>query len=50
VKNNGSIDAGIFDIEKVINYIFKEVELNPKNRIELDKLDYWFITGDWERS
>jgi hypothetical protein len=39
-----------FDIEKVINYIFKEVELNPKNRIELDKLDYWFITGDWERS
>lgn len=36
-----------FDKEKFITYCFKEVQLNPKNKSDLDKLDYWNVIGTW---
>ena len=35
------------DKENLISYIFKEVDFDPKNKNDLDKLDYWNVFGYW---
>jgi hypothetical protein len=45
--NVNSIETEI-DKENIISYIFKEVDFNPKNKNDLNKLDYWNVFGDWD--